>query len=157
MKSIELSRGHFAIVDDEDYDVLSKITWYSQKLKNGIFYAARKIIVGERERMVYMHRFIMNTPDGMETDHRNGDGLDNRKDNLRNCTHQQNGMNRTKQSNNHSGFKGVCWDGYHQKWLAQIQTNGKRKRIGTFNDKKEAARAYEAEAKRLHGEFARVN
>lgn len=102
-----------------------------------------------------MHREIVGTPEGMDTDHINGDKLDNRRSNLRICTHAQNGANRGPQKNGSSGYKGVS---YHcKKWRVQICINGKTKRLGGFNSLLDAAKAYDKAARKYHGEFARTN
>jgi flagellar basal body rod protein FlgC len=104
-----------------------------------------------------MHRLIMNTPDGMDTDHINSNGLDNRRQNLRICTHAENLANRKKQISNTSGYKGVSWDKSCKKWAANISICGKYKKLGRFTDLVEAARAYDAAAKEVYGEFAKPN
>jgi hypothetical protein len=99
----------------------------------------------------------MNTPEGMDTDHKNRDTLDNRKSNLRICSHQLNHGNRTKQSNNSSGYKGVLWHKQRSKWWARIQIKGKQISLGCYRDKDDAARAYDYAALKYFGEFARFN
>ena len=104
-----------------------------------------------------MHRVILKTPKGMDTDHRNGDGLDNRRCNLRICTKSQNSINRKMQSNNTSGYRGVYWHKRDKKWLAHIKIDGKKINFGYCSTKEQAAEAYNEAAKKHYGEFARLN
>lgn len=99
----------------------------------------------------------MNAAPNEQVDHINGDGLDNRKSNLRICNGSQNRCNKGKPKNNTSGYKGVTWHTPNKKWVAQIAVNGKHSYIGSFKTKEEAAKAYNKKAKELHGEFARLN
>ncbi len=108
--------------------------------------------------MVYMHRIIMNPPDGKQVDHINGDGLDNRVENLRIATSSENNYNTGKQSNNTSGYKGVSWHKTRKTWQVLIGVGGRLIRIpGVFNSAEDAARAYDEAAKKYHGVFARLN
>ena len=112
MKKITLTQGKEAIVDDDDYEMLMEYKWCAQKRITGIFYVARstpKDSSGKQKILLLMHREITNAPKGMEVDHINGNPLDNRKENLRICTNQQNAMNRGKRSDNTSGYKGVSY------------------------------------------------
>jgi len=93
----------------------------------------------------------------MHVDHINGNPLDNRKSNLRICTHAENSNNTGPRKNNTSGYKGVYWAKRNKRWLAQITHNGKQVYIGHYKDKEEAARAYDAKAKEFQGEFAYLN
>lgn len=112
MKKVPLSKGKaFAIVDDSDFGSLTRWKW---KLTNG--YASRGIRSGKKVGTVFMHRVVNKTPDGLITDHINGDKLDNRKENLRSCTHSQNAGNRA--STNKHGLKGVAF--HNGKWHAHI-------------------------------------
>lgn len=109
---------------------------------------------------VILHRLIMNFPKNREIDHINGNGLDNRKSNLRICTRFENGKNRKKSSLNTSGFYGVhlSKDGKRKKrWTSMIRVGGKKKYIGRFFTKTEAAIAYDEQAKKYHGAFATLN
>lgn len=155
-REIQLTQGKVAIVDDEDYAALSKYKWFAVKNKNR-FYAARKHLTLSGSRNLFMHLVIANTPKGFQTDHRNGDSLDNRRSNLRTCTQVQNQHNVGRRADNTSGYKGVSWVPRERKWLATIQNNGKRIYIGRFNTADEAGRAYDDKAQELHGEFARTN
>jgi hypothetical protein len=150
-KIITLTQGREAIVDDEDYEYLNQWKW---------FYARCGYATGHvncHSKTVYMHRVIMETPTGMETDHVNGDKLDNRKNNLRMCTSQQNKANKTKENNNTSGYKGVTWDKSRKTWNAKIMINYKCINLGRFVNIVDAARAYDEAATKLFGNFAKTN
>jgi hypothetical protein len=153
MKEISLSRGQVALVDDVDYDFVNQWKWYASPSKNGRWYAVR---MPTHCKMEKMHRLIMNCPDGMTVDHINGDGLDNRRSNLRVCTEAENNRNRGKNINNTSGYKGVHVTPYG-KYAAAITAHGKQIRLGNFSTPEDAARAYDKAAKQHHGEFAWLN
>jgi hypothetical protein len=105
-----------------------------------------------------MHRQIANPPDGKEVDHINGVTLDNRRENLRVCSHSQNMHNRRlRQKNNKSGYKGVHWLARTKRWVAEIRVNGKSRHLGYFTEKTDAARAYDTAAAECFGEFAHLN
>ena len=153
MKQIPLTQGQFAIVDDEDYKWLSQFKWHAAK-RGKNFYATRHLV--KEKRKIYMHQQVMNTQQGQELDHKNGNGLDNRKENLRFCTRSQNNMNRRKTKGS-SKYKGVSWDNQSKKWVAHFQFNGKSAHIGYFDSEIEAACAYDETAKRYFGEYALLN
>lgn len=153
MKKIKLTQGKYTLVDDADFEWLNQWKWHAIKNYNK-FYALRT----EKEKNIRMHRFILNPPFKKEIDHINGDGLDNRRENLRICTHSENLKNREKQSNNLSGFKGVCWNKSDKRWVGQIFLKGKKCiYLGFFKTKEEAALAYNQAAKKYFGEFAKLN
>ncbi len=160
MKRIKLSNcNELALVDDEDYESLIGYTWR----KNAQGYAVRrkytKISKGIRHATdIRMHRQIMGEPEGLEVDHKYGDGLNNQKQNLRIATHRQNIFNRRMQSNNKSGFIGVSWSKVMDKWYACIDLGHKRtKSLGYFDDRIEAAKVYNEFASKSRGEFAKLN
>lgn len=109
---------------------------------------------GERKK-VSLHRFIMNEPVGMDVDHINGNSLDNRRSNLRACTHAQNMQNMKLSKSNKSGYRGVYWDKQCGKWRSRFSANGKMVEVGTFHDKYEAVLAYERASTDHYGEFKR--
>ena len=151
MKLIALTQGKSAIVDDEDYERLSAFRWYAMRCCKR-WYAVRKITIGKRrQRKSWMHREVLKTPDGNFTDHINGNGLDNRRANLREANHSQNQANRGPNSNNKSGFKGV----YRRfgKWKAQITVNRRKIHIGHFTELSDAVAAYSQAARQHFGEY----
>lgn len=156
MKQIPLTQGKFALVDDDMYDYLNQWSWFANRLGN-TFYATRNEGKRPFRRKVFMHRVIMDTPKGMDTDHIDGNGLRNLRENLRNCTHAENARNRKKPKGSFSGFKGVSWHKDAQKYHARIIVDGKAKHLGVFGDPEEAARAYDKAAKEYFGEFANLN
>jgi len=151
MKEITLTRGKIALVDDDDFEWLSKFRWRAYRNQCGCWYARRG------ESSIFMHREILGEPLGVEVDHRDGDGLNNQRYNLRLATHSQNLCNRGKQRNNTSGYKGVSWFKRVGKWHARIQINGRDKHLGYFDILEEAARAYNVAALEHFGEFAKLN
>jgi hypothetical protein len=139
MKHIQLTNGYFAIVDDEDYERLSKYSWYILKKKNGQIYARRGLnifINGKRTvKTVYMHRVITQPHSKLYVDHINGNGLDNRRFNLRTVTNTENLANRHRLSaRNSSGVNGVSWDKRHKCWRAELRRRGRTYFIGRFSD-----------------------
>lgn len=153
VKEIELTRDKVALVDDEDYEWLNQWKWYALNLPP-CWYAARTLSI-PKKKMVIMHRLITNAPDGIEVDHKDNNGLNNTRDNLRFATRGQNSHNRSMSRNNTSGFKGVFMD--HGKWRARIRVNGKRISLGMYENIMDAVRAYDEAAKKYHGEFAKTN
>lgn len=152
MKKIKLTKGKFALVDDEDYGKLSKYKWHANHDNKGKFYADRstfKGIKGEFERK--MHRLIMDCPKGKEIDHIDGNGLNNQKSNLRVCTHAQNMKNMIAHKDSRSGLRGVSPSG--KKWQVRITNNYKEKYIGTYNSKLEAYQAYCDACTKYHGDY----
>lgn len=162
MKGIKLTQNKVALVDDEDFEMISNLTWHAIKTSYN-FYAVNGIRLGEDKkqvRQIFMHRLIMNCPDGMVVDHINGNGLDNRKENLRICTTSQNLMNRGKSLVNTSGYKGVYRSSNKNslnKWRARIILNKKSINLGYYETREMAAIAYNEGALKYHKEFANLN
>ena len=155
MVKIDLGNNQFALVDFEDYEYLNELKWHIYKSGNNFY--ARTIVYENKKRIaILMHRLILE-PKGKCIDHINGNGLDNRKCNLRICERHQNALNRKKNINNLSGFKGVSWFKSSQKWRAQIQYKKIVYHLGVFEKRIDAARAYNQAAQKYHGEFAKLN
>jgi len=157
---IPLTKGLRAIVSPEDYDRLSAFNWCASKCRHTIYAqrTARTTSGPKRQRNVRMHRELLGITDDRFVDHQNHNGLDNRRTNLRITTPAQNGWNRNKTASLcTSRFKGVCWSKKMVKWHAQIKENGKQTTIGFFDDEELAARAYDAKAKELYGQYAALN
>lgn len=155
MKTIPLTQGYVTWVDDQDYPALSRHKWCALVTPTGV-YAKRS------KNAILMHRTIKNPPAGYEVDHRNGDTLNNCRDNLRCVTKSQNARNSRKHRQYGSKpctsrFKGVSLEHRTGKWVAYINVDGVRRSLGTHVTEKEAAVAYNQAAINLHGEFALVN
>lgn len=154
MKKIELSRGEFAIVDDGDYSYLSQFNWYITTKG----YAVRKQNDGNGRRYeVFMHRELLDCPKGKFVDHINRNKIDNRRGNLRIATNRQNGINRGLFPNNTSGYKGVSFCRNSKKWVANLNSGGTMIHLGYYDNKEDAAKAYNLKAEELYGEFAFLN
>lgn len=164
MKKIPLSRGKFALVDDADFEVLSKHSWYAD-LVRGKFYARRAIpLPGGKQKKINMHSVLCPVAPGFCVDHENRDTLDNQRKNLRVATRRQNRMNCCRMAKKKtSRFKGVfrsrdeiggCVYSY---WRASIGANNKNIYLGNFPSEEAAARAYDQAARKLHGAFASIN
>lgn len=160
MKKIPLTRGQFAIVDDDDFERLSQFRWQAHPHRTtNSYYACRTAKKNENNGRlsIRMHREIMKAKRGEQVDHINRNTLDNRKENLRFCTGGQNCANKGIVSTNTSGFKGVAWKKSTKKWMAYAKIHGKRKHIGYYDTALEAAVAHDKVAVELHGEFALTN
>lgn len=159
VKQIPLSRGQFALVDDEDYGVLSQFTWYCE----GTRYAARDVKVAGRRFHLKMHRELLSVPygDKRKVDHVNRDGLDNRRENLRVATQIQNGQNMERRTYGgrprKAPYKGIWQRPAGGRWCAEIQIDGKKVRLGRYVDPRDAALAYDEAARKYFGPFARTN
>lgn len=155
MKQIPLSQGLFALVDDEDFEELSKYKWNPQK--NGERIYAKRPGVNHNtglRRPVFMHRHILGVTDrAIDVDHIDRNGLNNQKSNLRICTRSFNNANAKIPKDNTSGYKGVYFDKSRGLWHARIS----KIFLGRFKDKIDAAKAYNEAAKTLWGDFARIN
>ena len=148
---VPLTKGKVAVVDLVDLPLVAGKNWHIQ----GKGYAATNERCKDgKQRPIRMHRLVANTPDGLETDHINGDKLDNRRANLRHATQSQNQHNRTAYKTNKTGLKGVSFDKVSQKWKAQISLNGKKIALCLHETPEAAHAAYVVAAARFHGSFA---
>ena len=152
MKEIGLSNGMVALVDDDDFERISAKHWTArQDKRSGKYYAVNGSHSMQREVMG------LKPGDGYEVDHREPlETLNNQKYNLRVSTTAQNQMNRGRNKNNRSGYKGVSWHSNKQLWVAQIGIAGRIVFLGRFRTPEEAHRVYCEAAEKLHGEFART-
>jgi hypothetical protein len=158
MKTIPLTRGLEALVDDDDYENLIRFRWYAHRCPNqDYFYARCGIPFNGGTKQVLMHRMILGSTDPqIGVDHINCNSLDNRKANLRIADKKQNGSNTGKRRVNTSGYKGVSFHSASGKWLAQIVADKKWRYLGLHGTPELAHRAYCKAAEELHGEYART-
>jgi len=153
-QSLPLGQNQFAVVDDNDYARLNVYQWFLSKAG----YAVGFVPGGDgRFQLVYMHRLIMNAGPDQLVDHINGQPLDNRRENRRLVTPQQNGQNKRLSPLSCTGLKGVGWHKRRHKYHARVQLQGIRYHLGFFDDAETAALAYDAAARQLFGAFARCN
>lgn len=153
---VPLSRGLYAIIDALDVALVSAHTWHAITPSRTRWYAATNRPSPERGQ-IYMHRLLMAAPSGIEVDHVNGDGLDNRRANLRLATRQENAANARMMRNNTSGYCGVSWAKGSRKWAAYIRVHCRKVHLGLFETPIQAAAAYNEAARRYRGDFARLN
>ena len=156
MKEIKLLGGKVTIVDDEDFEYLNKHKWHSISNHGYQWYAVRNIQKGKGRTTEYMHRRILKTPKGMITDHLNGDGLYNLRNNLRVCSYSVNHQN-LHTRNGKSLYQGVFKRSEKGRWQARIQLNKKEIALGTFSSERMAAVAYNIAALRYYGIDAKIN
>ena len=152
---IELTNGMTTIIDASDEKKVRAVgRWYVDRKRNGRFYATNHT---SAKSPVYLHRVLVSAGKKEQVDHINGNGLDNRRMNLRVCSPSENQCNRGKEKSNTSGFKGVGFDKRNNKWYARVGFSKNKKWLGYFTSKTKAARAYDKVARQLHGEFAFLN
>ena len=153
-REIPLTQGRITLVDDDDFERVSQFRWRAYRNRD-TFYAIRSIKKPDgRWTTQHLHTFITGY---IQTDHWNGDGLDNRRSNLRIATDNDNRRNSKLFQNNTSGYKGVSWDKGRRLWRVQVSVNGTTRYVGRYDDIIEAARAYDEAARKWYGEFARTN
>lgn len=154
----EKAAGRVALVDVDDYETVRQHNWHAKEDPSSGFYAATNVPVHEdgsyRQRTLRMHRLLS---DHEVVDHANNNGLDNRRGNLRDGADGKNAKNRRPNRRGSSGYRGVCWFARAGKWQAYIMCDKKRFYLGYFEDKEEAALAYDAKAVELYGEYACLN
>ena len=147
--------GLYALVDEADAELALGYRWFPSKTRNGFYAVAWDFSVSPKNR-IFLHHLIAGHPGpNRHTDHANGDGLDNRRQNLRHCTYAQNQANRrVLMTGASSAFRGVTWSKSHKKWQAQIGHNGTTIYLGMFDVEEDAALSYDIAARLLFGEFA---
>jgi hypothetical protein len=154
MKTIPLSQGKEALIDDADYAQVSAHKWFYHSTG----YAVRMSRADGKSVMRRMHRDILDAPKGFDVDHIDGNGLNNQRANLRVCTHQQNTSNQRKRRPRRTGtMRGAFWFPTKNKWRAAIGYKMKYVHIGYYNTEIEAAKAYDEAARRYFGEYAVTN
>ncbi len=153
---INLTQGKVAFVDDEDYERVSRFKWYARNSR-GNWYATRTLpTINGKRKQIQMHSFILEFP-ALEIDHKDGNGLNNSRGNLRLATHSQNCYNQPAAIDCKSGYKGVYWKPKLRKWGVAARVDGRQKHVGYYDDIIVAAKAYDAIAKEAAGEFAWLN
>ena len=155
---VPLTRGYEAIIDAIDVPLAALGPWSARVVKrsNGALMTVYAHRTGAKKRTMLLHREILEAPPGWEVDHVSGDGLDNRRENLRLVTRQQNMHNQRLRANNRSGVKGVHWNKRLSKWRADIAVDGANVYLGLFATLEEAADAYARASAELHGEYGRT-
>jgi hypothetical protein len=160
---VPLTQGYEAIIDASDVELVNCWNWFVYKKRSAsTAYAYRNGLRavrpdGSRENVtIPMHRVIMAAPVGMEVDHIDRNGLNNRRDNLRLVTKSQNQHNRAISSNNTSGYKGVFKHKASGKWLSEINVAGKQLYLGLFDTPEDAYAAYCSASVQFHGDYGRV-
>ena len=158
MPEVALTQGLVAFVDEADLPLIAGYSWSAMRIRNTWYACAyqRGSHGSNGRKNILMHRLLLDAPKGVQVDHRNGDGLDNRRSNLRLASASQNQMNRHV-SAGRSRFKGVTWDGRGERWVVRTQMDGEARHVGYFADELEAARAYDLAALDRFGEFAQLN
>lgn len=157
MKLIPLTQGQVAMVDDEDFERVSKYNWYACKARKYGYYAVTNIYINGVRTLLRMHRLIIIAEKGNEIDHINNERLDNRRCNLRSITHSQNIINSNILSAKTSKYRGICYHKKVGKFKASIGFNNKSYHLGYFKNEIDAMLAYNKKAIELHGEFAGLN
>lgn len=156
---IPLTKGKVALIDNEDFDLVNKYKWYYSHIKNrNTGYALTEFCLNKKRIRIKMHRLILGLTNPKDKcDHIDGNGLNNQKYNLRQCTNAENVRYQKKRKDNTSGYKGVVWHKQIKRWVARIKFNNKSIHIGCFSTIEEAAIAYNKKAQDLFGCFALLN
>jgi hypothetical protein len=153
---VPLTKGYEAIIDASDVALVSQWLWYAQISKRTVYAIADNFDENGRRQTLRMHRLVTAPPADMQIDHINGDGLDNRRANLRVVTLAENSRNQRLAKNSTSGFKGVTWHKCKSKWIARIVLNRKTIHLGYFSTPEAAYEAYSKASIELHGQYGRL-
>lgn len=156
MKKIQLTKGMQALIDDKELEKVSQYVWRARKGRNS-YYATAHMGDWRSKKDLHLHNLIMNPPVGFVVDHIDHNGLNCQRENMRICTKEENGKNRSAWGM--SKYLGVSQVNHKTciRWEAKIYNHGKRKYLGSFKSEHEAALAYNNAAKVIHGEFANLN
>lgn len=161
MKEIRLETGGLsAAVNDEDFELLSQYKWWPIQGKGTVYAYTVQILLDGKRINCLMHRAILKQSSAkVLVDHKDGNGLNNQRLNIRAATYSQNNANKLYgvRGKKTSRFKGVCWKKRNGNWTAQIKIDKKYKHLGVFSCEEDAARAYDQAAVVIFGEFARTN
>lgn len=152
MKFISLTQGELAVIDNNDFQQVLKINWWADRRDKKVY--ARGYMGGD---LVYLHRFIMGAPAGVQVDHWDGNGLNCQRQNLRLCTNAQNSRAFQHKRGVTSQFRGVSWFKRDSCWRAHLNFNGKQKHLGYFDSEVKAAYAYDKAARQFFGIFSHPN
>jgi len=153
---LRLTNGQFTLVDADMFEFLKTKTWRVHS--NGYIATGEYNPETQKAKIKYLHRLVNQTPEGMHTDHIDGNKRNNTRANLRSCTRTQNMMNqRTQTRNKYSKYKGVSWCKQHRCWVAGVKMNRKRTNLGLFKTEVDAAKAYNLKALEFFGSFAKLN
>ena len=153
---VTLTKGYEAIIDADDVFLVDKWNWYAS-IQGNTVYASRSFMHNGSRVYLSMHRAIMKTKENLHVDHKDGNGLNNRKSNLRLASRSQNMRNMKIRKDNASGSKGVSCHKQREKWAAYINVNGKRKNLGLHETVEKASAAYKAASLKFHGDFGRTH
>lgn len=153
---IPLNKGYVAVIDAADVPLVDRWSWRALVESNTVYVGRdERRGRGQKRVRIYLHRVLSSPPDGVGVDHVDGDGLNNRRKNLRHATQLENNRNQKRRNDNTSGLKGVSWNKRDKKWRAAISVLGRTKNLGYFDTPEEAHAAYCIAAIDLHGQFAR--
>jgi hypothetical protein len=158
--AIQLTSGYVSIVDAVDYEKVAAYKWFPKKDRSGNIYAVANQSTkgGKPPKQLFMHRLVLDITDPkIQVDHRDNDGLNNTRLNLRSATHGQNQHNSRKHAKGSSNYKGVMYYSKTGKWKVSISINGHKKHLGYFESETDAACAYDKAARIYFGDFALCN
>lgn len=154
MKKIPLTQGFEALIDDSDHAQVSQFNWHAARRRGRVYAACRMGPGGSG--IVFLHRFLI--PGVPQVDHRDGNGLDNRRGNIRAATNQENQRGHRRNSKVASSiYRGVSWYPRYLKWRARVTVDNREVSLGYFSAEKDAAQAYDDAARKYFGEFASPN